>query len=54
MIRILKRWGVLLFCLLFCIGCANQIEKKEQIENNTRVERTFAITEETSIREDFE
>lgn len=48
-----KRGGIFLFCLLICIGCGKRIGDGEE-SNHTIIERTFAITEESSIEEDFE
>lgn len=49
----LKKWGIILFCLLFCIGCGKETESEKE-NPLTRTERTFVITEESSIQEDFE
>lgn len=46
--------GIFLLCLFFCIGCGKRAGDESQEEIKSRVERAFAITEESSIQEDFE
>ncbi len=45
-------WGVVLFWLVFLVGCGGKAETENG--SYTVTERTFAITEESSIKEDFE
>lgn len=50
-----RKWCGLFFIGLFlCTGCAGDFGREEQMTENTRTERTFAITEESSIKDDFE
>ena len=49
-----KMGGIFLLCLFFCIGCGKRAGDESQEEIKSRVERAFAITEESSIQEDFE
>lgn len=55
-----KVWGFVLIsfiCLFLCTGCTKGLNSQELeagTERETIIERTFAITEETSIEDDFE
>lgn len=52
--RMFNLWKLFIICLFLFTGCAgNTIENEEQ-PTSAAIEKTFVITEETSIKEDFE
>lgn len=54
--KIFNLWKLFIICLFLCTGCATStIESGEQTTStSTTIEKTFVITEKTSIEEDFE